>query len=287
MLNRVSPEGLSPRIRGNRPHYRHRHNYQGSIPAHTGKPSFSFSSSSRYWVYPRAYGETYCAGRSTRRVRGLSPRIRGNRSRGQHRIARIRSIPAHTGKPDVGVGIVGLLRVYPRAYGETMQGRLAGNVQPGLSPRIRGNLQPNIKVHVFSGSIPAHTGKPLAGEGGFARQRVYPRAYGETGLGTTAPMCASGLSPRIRGNRAPKPIFLACLRSIPAHTGKPRLHRIEHARNGVYPRAYGETEDIRARPTLNRGLSPRIRGNHVQQESRVFLGGSIPAHTGKPLLIRY
>ncbi len=50
--------GLSPRVRGNRPHRRPRPSSLRSIPARAGKPMPTWRRSTRTGVYPRACGET-------------------------------------------------------------------------------------------------------------------------------------------------------------------------------------------------------------------------------------
>ena len=175
---RLIIDGLSPRVRGNLlapsaadtgwPVIR----ASRSIPARTGEPVVS--TGKRFvWsrlrsaaparatdiaVYPRAYGGTCWAKRTTVKLRGrllcggLSPRVRGN--------PRLR--PARYPPHRAGV------KVYPRAYGGTIGKRTAALVacdtpSEGLSPRVRGN-RPAIAVQ------PTSTGW------------VYPRAYGGTSI---------------------------------------------------------------------------------------------------------
>ena len=53
----------------------------------------------------------------------------------------------------------------------------------------------------------------------------------------------------------------------------------------VYPRVCGETIARVARPPIDKGLSPRVRGNRVRGASRFAFGGSIPACAGKPAIV--
>ena len=74
--------GLSPRVRGNRAGdaggtVRHR-----SIPACAGEPMLTGGWSALLGVYPRVCGGTLPALYDVGRVRGLSPRVRGNPERG-------------------------------------------------------------------------------------------------------------------------------------------------------------------------------------------------------------
>ena len=174
------------------------------------------------------------------------------------------------------------VRVYPRAYGETYSYRGKFPSARGLSPRIRGNHLRFKPAGERLGSIPAHTGKPVSGDGIRGAPGVYPRAYGETSSRIPSSVFSRGLSPRIRGNRSPVTGYAEHLGSIPAHTGKPRSSWPRRATARVYPRAYGETFLSPKNLSPTTGLSPRIRGNLTDQGFEYLEMGSIPAHTGKP-----
>ena len=76
----------------------------------------------------------------------------------------------------------------------------AGDIDTGLSPRVRGNL------FILSGnentvrSIPACAGEPAGASLSSARSRVYPRVCGGTPLMAYNRRDSKGLSPRVRGN---------------------------------------------------------------------------------------
>ena len=80
-------EGLSPRVRGNHWHHVFGDANFRSIPACAGEPRRWSKKCGRVTVYPRVCGGTKQRDVTGRRRRGLSPRVRGNPSRG-------RSIPA-------------------------------------------------------------------------------------------------------------------------------------------------------------------------------------------------
>ena len=131
--------GLSPRLRGS--HRRHQclHSRNGSIPAPTGKPTATGDLSFMSWVYPRAYGEARPSWYVVILRRGLSPRLRGSRTREVGGRVVAGSIPAPTGKPQTKAMTPLTPQVYPRAYGEAKvrtEGHLLGR---GLSPRLRGS----------------------------------------------------------------------------------------------------------------------------------------------------
>ena len=152
--------GLSPRVRGNRRAPAHADAGFGSIPACAGEPPSRGITWRRAWVYPRV-----CGGTAERRgqlhiLRGLSPRVRGNR--GGHRPGELQagSIPACAGEPSGRYAILPAGGVYPRVCGGTGVAVAHGPLRQGLSPRVRGNL---IAVHirlVKHRSIPACAGEP-------------------------------------------------------------------------------------------------------------------------------
>ena len=111
--------GLSPRMRGNLREAPHAGMPDGSIPAHAGEPSSVIGMIISAWVYPRACGGTVEQGRWTKRHKGLSPRMRGNRTTFSGSTRASGSIPAHAGEPQHAHQDDDELRVYPRACGGT------------------------------------------------------------------------------------------------------------------------------------------------------------------------
>ena len=98
-----------------------------------------------------------------------------------------------------------------------------------------------------------------------------------------SPSAIRGLSPRVRGNQCANRIRQDRGRSIPACAGEPRAFRYKTTEKPVYPRVCGGTETVGNKPEWKKGLSPRVRGNRLQQPQRYHLGGSIPACAGEPL----
>ena len=134
----------------------------------------------------------------------------------------------------------------------------------GLSPRVRGNPEPEKHGSDASRSIPACTGEPANLAYSSRGNRVYPRVYGGT-------LTSTYILPHTQ-------------RSIPACTGEPGIRGPADCEEEVYPRVYGGT--TRSSGLINRvhGLSPRVRGNRraVREEEEVLR--SIPACTGEPCL---
>ena len=75
-------QGLSPRVRGNRPLVERTVPRERSIPACAGEPSVNSLTVVVLLVYPRVCGGTIACPPHPRTGEGLSPRVRGNR---QHR----------------------------------------------------------------------------------------------------------------------------------------------------------------------------------------------------------
>ena len=111
--------GLSPRVRGNRPGVPERLGCQRSIPARAGEPRGTAPPARARPVYPRACGGTPVWTASCPCPPGLSPRVRGNRRALVDARVAGGSIPARAGEPRSTSSIPSGRRVYPRACGGT------------------------------------------------------------------------------------------------------------------------------------------------------------------------
>ena len=155
------------------------------------------------------------------------------------------SIPARAGEPRSRYGFRRRNRVYPRACGGTVGSETTMFSEKGLSPRVRGNLGPQVGRDFLYGSIPARAGEPPKTDGQHLRCGVYPRACGGTVGSETTMFSEKGLSPRVRGNRLSVRPLPHCPRSIPARAGEPYSLRNSHEWFAVYPRACGGTKKQR------------------------------------------
>ena len=138
--------GLSPRVRGNRgPPAGHRA-VAGSVPASAGEPVPPPKPQLMPTVYPRECGGTPGAVPPGEKVRGLSPRVRGNLLMVclQWRVEG--SIPASAGEPFLSFCLSAVAPVYPRECGGTSQAAFDGGRRIGLSPRVRGNCSSASRV---------------------------------------------------------------------------------------------------------------------------------------------
>ena len=107
----------------------------------------------------------------------------------------------------------------PACAGEPPEPAVTG-LQLGLSPRVRGNIQPMLPP---------------------AQLKVYPRVCGGTICAGSLGPLATGLSPRVRGNPDKEYVSAVGVGSIPACAGEPRTPWTPLRREPVYPRVCGGT----------------------------------------------
>ena len=279
---RLPASGLSPRVRGNRLRARRLHAFPRSIPACAGEPCRTLSTLHCPPVYPRVCGGTADTHNFRNFRNGLSPRVRGNPLTALTRMTLERSIPACAGEPSIGKNQPQAGQVYPRVCGGTSSRACRMNSKAGLSPRVRGNPLASSCKRASPGSIPA-----CAGEPGFpctpsSTVTVYPRVCGGTAVAFCACSLASGLSPRVRGNRLRQKRDNPVPGSIPACAGEPRAQMSSTSNPSVYPRVCGGTHPFHSYQPSFCGLSPRVRGNPRNQPTEHTPYGSIPACAGEP-----
>ena len=132
-------KGLSPRVRGNRYVGAIRCAFIRSIPACAGEPPAYSPSPLRDGVYPRVCGGTISRTGGRIAIKGLSPRVRGNRPAMRYVCEACRSIPACAGEPGLVAVQSRYDKVYPRVCGGTITQTARRDWREGLSPRVRGN----------------------------------------------------------------------------------------------------------------------------------------------------
>ena len=212
-------------------------------------------------VYPRVCGGTRRRGSPRRLRRGLSPRVRGNPLAYLLSVMMSGSIPACAGEPRQLHLFSVIITVYPRVCGGTYTAHSLATAKEGLSPRVRGNLGNQDAAPSNPGSIPACAGEPRCGRPLGCCLGVYPRVCGGTSGSKSTSCRASGLSPRVRGNRYRHRLSSCWPGSIPACAGEPSLGYRRGRGVAVYPRVCGGTGvTVLPNPGVD-GLSPRVRGN--------------------------
>ena len=172
-------------------------------------------------VYPRVCGGTSASRRRLGRMKGLSPRVRGNRAITDDATGDMRSIPACAGEPLTTADPLIFVRVYPRVCGGTSRVGMLNFTVLGLSPRVRGNLGSPFLSLLLSRSIPACAGEPVSRMPATRESRVYPRVCGGTFASGEKRSICPGLSPRVRGNQSMCKIITSSSGSIPACAGEP------------------------------------------------------------------
>ncbi len=175
-----SAGGLSPRVRGNLNERLVPRRHTGPIPACAGQPWFQLARQSRSGAYPRVCGATRGGTSAKCTVRGLSPRVRGNRGVRRRRPADVGPIPACAGQPQDFPRCRHNFRAYPRVCGATTGTPVNYATIYGLSPRVRGN--PHDRTHDSSvvRPIPACAGQPPSGRPARIARQAYPRVCGAT-----------------------------------------------------------------------------------------------------------
>ena len=197
---KVCPDGLSPRVRGNLSGACRRPACPRSIPACAGEPPGFTILIAAGEVYPRVCGGTRVSLPRWLHKSGLSPRVRGNRGR------------PYSCRSAEGV--------YPRLCGGTACGAAPPGMGQGLSPRVRGNRPPPPRCPPRPRSIPACAGEPAGTTPRKPPARVYPRVCGGTGRDFHIRLVGAGVYPRVCGG-----------------TGRPR--RGDGRRRGLSPRVRG------------------------------------------------
>src|SRR5699024_862789 len=111
-----------------------------TIPACAGEPDKLRAKIDSFKDYPRVCGGTLKSQEAFFLPKGLSPRVRGNRSTSQTISPEWRTIPACAGEPSSLALSCSALEDYPRVCGGTELSNGIGDRGAGLSPRVRGNL---------------------------------------------------------------------------------------------------------------------------------------------------
>ena len=179
-------------------------------------------------------------------------------------------------------GICATDPVYPRVCGGAKWSTTGIGTRSGLSPRVRGSLNPLTLGPPSDGSIPACAGEPPVQAVLSKRVRVYPRVCGGALAQHRFVLPARGLSPRVRGSH----LYVGLQRwghgSIPACAGEPEMDVWCLRRPMVYPRVCGGAMKSKLSDPVGEGLSPRVRGSHLYVGLQRWGHGSIPACAGEP-----
>ncbi len=152
----------------------------------------------------------------------------------------------------------------------------------GLSPRVRGNRLKRGGLRDPVGPIPACAGEPRRLAALCRIAGAYPRVCEGTVSESRWISRRMGLSPRVRGNRAPRMDDGALWGPIPACAGEPHAGTTARRFTTAYPRVCGGTKPASCRRQWSAGLSPRVRGNQREDQAPLSRPGPIPACAGEP-----
>ena len=216
----------------------------------------------------------------------LSPRVRGSRRLAHRGGDRSGSIPACAGEPRATPRITPGPGVYPRVCGGAEISGHAIDSASGLSPRVRGSRVPSHRHWRGRGSIPACAGEPAPHLRNVHIGWVYPRVCGGASCAARRRRSTMGLSPRVRGSRHPAEIRRRGPGFIPACAGEPWSETGFSGASVVYPRVCGGAPACSPNRLTRTGLSPRVRGSHLQGVAFMGRIRSIPACAGEPLRAR-
>ena len=156
----------------------------------------------------------------------------------------------------------------------------------GLSPRVRGNLRCKNPHRLLPGPIPAGAGEPRLACRAQSFGWAYPRGCGGTETLYFLQISLRGLSPRVRGNLETQTLWAAGQGPIPAGAGEPASSSDHHLPDRAYPRGCGGTWHRCQLASIDKGLSPRVRGNLLPFRLGKNRPGPIPAGAGEPKFCR-
>ena len=212
---------------------------------------------------------------------GLSPRVRGKPLVPAIYRAADGPIPASAGETWRKPTGFWLKRAYPRECGGNADGKMALEVEQGLSPRVRGKHVAARHGPIAPGPIPASAGETSSFVSRILTGWAYPRECG--GNQRLASVCRAqwGLSPRVRGKpRAGRGAGPAG-GPIPASAGETEIVRLIKQFQRAYPRECGGNPTGWHSATDRWGLSPRVRGKPARDYPECTRGGPIPASAGE------
>ena len=247
-------------MRGQRVEHKHHLAVGGSIPACAGATSRLTLAGFLYEVYPRVCGGNLHPQRGVKHQGGLSPRVRGQRSRPSVALVNEGSIPACAGETATAASQAQPCSVYPRVCGGNLPAPLSRSRLRGLSPRVRGKPHTRRQPQIRPGSIPACAGETQRRGNHRRSAKVYPRVCGGNRERNNALLRRKGLSPRVRGKPGHPAAGDSGGRSIPACAGETAIANGWGEVSWVYPRVCGGNPAAGPPSPDWPALSPRVRG---------------------------
>ncbi len=247
----------------------------------TGKRDASGAWHGWFGKYPRAYGEETAYKDDSGNNAEIPPCVRGRvdlllllgHAQG--------NTPVRTGKRRSPSPPPRTSRKYPRAYGEESSAEAAMPESTEIPPCVRGRGGVAVSEDPCDGNTPVRTGKSPRSSCAGARDRKYPRAYGEECHWKPVALPPREIPPCVRG-RAADPVVTGRLAgNTPVRTGKSGPWCTERCSYRKYPRAYGEEITVRNRSRGNSEIPPCVRGRVPPGRLGDHELGNTPVRTGK------
>ena len=172
-------QGSPPRMRGKDAAAGRQGHRIGITPAYAGKRTGARESLPTVRDHPRVCGEKSYATRSTIRLLGSPPRVRGKEWYLQGESPAPGITPAYAGKSGWRSCCPGCNRDHPRVCGEKSQPAVRRSCAKGSPPRVRGKGVQSCNERVAVGITPAYAGKSWGRARTSSRRRDHPRVCGE------------------------------------------------------------------------------------------------------------
>ena len=198
--------------------------------------------------------------------KGLSPHLRGSPIERRAVERQEGPIPAPAGEPERNWRSKPKYGAYPRTCGGAV--RHLPDVLPasGLSPHLRGSLDPHRARPGGCGPIPAPAGEPRRSSRPAFPTWAYPRTCGGAAKVFPTGVPGMGLSPHLRGSH--------------------RRVMLDWITVWAYPRTCGGAWRGSDRAHWLAGLSPHLRGSPGAERAPPLGDGPIPAPAGEPPNVR-
>ena len=192
----------------------------GITPAYAGKSAYLSPEDTAGRDHPRVCGEKYSWEKSTCKIFGSPPRMRGKGQKGLIFVLQPRITPAYAGKRLLRQLRHITSRDHPRVCGEKVGpvGCVSGWL--GSPPRMRGKVTGSARAPLNARITPAYAGKSLTIQKMTTRSRDHPRVCGEKARRRARTHARIGSPPRMRG-KGSKGIKKPDISGItPAYAGK-------------------------------------------------------------------
>ena len=253
----------------------------GITPAYAGKSAYLSPEDTAGRDHPRVCGEKYSWEKSTCKIFGSPPRMRGKAGLVQI-VCRLRGItPAYAGKSHkVRLQAPGRWD-HPRVCGEKALTGLASGNNMGSPPRMRGKVAYTDLQRPSPGITPAYAGKSLLKLLHHVGLRDHPRVCGEKAYSLVINGSEWGSPPRMRGKGTKRCSSRRGGRITPAYAGKSKRIAPSSVLFGDHPRVCGEKSRTCSIVLDVGGSPPRMRGKGGHRQTTQRRYRITPAYAGK------